>query len=162
MRKPIRRSIPWTNSESCEKSKIVGSTRGCSHACLLTKCNKFVMFCRVKWEITYYNEKVQHNILRFSPVIQARYFNLTDRMQKFGPHLGMPHTRALGDGLFELRLKAKQGIGRVFFCTTTTRGKNSSIHRKIVMLHSFTKKARRTPKQERDTARKRLSELRDS
>ena len=116
----------------------------------------------MKWEITYYSEKVQQNILRFPPTIQARYFNLTDRMQKFGPHLGMPHTRALGDGLFELRLKAKDGIGRVFFCTMTTRGQNAGINRKIVILHSFVKKARRTPKQERDTAKERLSELRDS
>ena len=116
----------------------------------------------MKWKIIYYNEKVQQNILRFPPVIQARYFNLTDRMQKFGPHLGMPHTRALGDGLFELRMKAKEGIGRVFFCTMTDRVQNTSINRKIVILHSFVKKARRTPRQERDTARKRLSELRDS
>ena len=28
----------------------------------------------------------------------------------------MPHTRAMGEGLFELRLKAKEGIARVFFC----------------------------------------------
>ncbi|MDE3260101.1 MAG: type II toxin-antitoxin system RelE/ParE family toxin [Gemmatimonadota bacterium] len=111
-------------------------------------------------EIIYYNEKAQQNILRFPPVIQARYFNLTDRMQKFGPHLGMPHTRALGDGLFELRMKAKEGIGRVFFCTLTRRKQDTSVNRKIVILHSFVKKARKTPGQERDTARKRLLELR--
>ena len=110
----------------------------------------------------YNNEKVQQNILRFPPVIQARYINLTDRMQKFGPHLGMPHTRALGGGLFELRLKAKEGLGRVFFCVLTNRGQNTGINRRIVMLHIFTKKTRRTPKQERDKARKRLSELRNS
>jgi hypothetical protein len=31
----------------------------------------------------------------------------------FGPDLGMPHTRAMGTGLFELRLKPREGIGRV-------------------------------------------------
>lgn len=31
-----------------------------------------------------------------------------------GANLGPPHTDALGDGLFELRLKGAAGIGRVF------------------------------------------------
>ncbi|MFL5243609.1 MAG: type II toxin-antitoxin system RelE/ParE family toxin [Gemmataceae bacterium] len=30
--------------------------------------------------------------------------------------LGMPHTRSLGQGLFELRMKSNEGIGRVMFC----------------------------------------------
>jgi phage-related protein len=48
-------------------------------------------------------------------------------MEIYGPDLGMPHTRALGEGLLELRLKAAEGIARVFFCTVTGR--------KIVILH---------------------------
>jgi phage-related protein len=36
-------------------------------------------------------------------------------MEVFGPDLGMPHTRAMGEGLFELRLKAEEGIARVFY-----------------------------------------------
>ena len=44
----------------------------------------------MEWKIIYYSTKVQQDILRFPPSIQARYFNLTDRMQKFGPNLGMP------------------------------------------------------------------------
>jgi len=31
-------------------------------------------------------------------------------MELYGPDLGMPHTRAMGDGLFELRLKAAEGL----------------------------------------------------
>jgi len=38
-------------------------------------------------------------------------------MEEYGPNLGMPHTRALGNGLFEIRAKAEEGIGRAFFCT---------------------------------------------
>ena len=44
------------------------------------------------------------------------------RMEVYGPDLGMPHTRAMGDGLFELRLKAAEGIARVFFCTWSVAG----------------------------------------
>ncbi|MYF75100.1 MAG: type II toxin-antitoxin system RelE/ParE family toxin, partial [Gemmatimonadetes bacterium] len=78
-------------------------------------------------------------------------FLLTDRMEKFGPNLGMPHTRAMGNGIFELRLRAKEGIARVFFCTI--------VNRKIVMLHSFVKKSQRTPKRDLDIAIQRMREI---
>jgi hypothetical protein len=38
-------------------------------------------------------------------------------MLEFGPNIGMPHTRPLKNGLFELRVKGKEGIARVFYCT---------------------------------------------
>jgi phage-related protein len=53
--------------------------------------------------------------------------------------------------LFELRLKGAEGIARVFFCTL--------IGRRIVMLHSFVKKARKTPLREIEIARKRMKEV---
>lgn len=105
----------------------------------------------MKFEIIYYSDILQRDILRFPTGIRARYFLLTDRMEKFGPNLGMPHTRAMGNGLFELRLRAKEGIARVFFCTI--------VNRKIVMLHSFVKKSQRTPKRDLDIAIQRMREI---
>ncbi len=67
------------------------------------------------------------------------------------PTLGMPHTRALGNGLFEIRTKAEEGIGRVFFCTM--------VGRKIIILHSFIKKTDKTPKRELDLALTRQKEV---
>jgi len=61
----------------------------------------------------------------------GRYLRYTDRMEVYGPDLGMPHTRAMGDGLFELRLKAAEGIARVFYCTM--------VGRKSVVLHQLPK-----------------------
>jgi len=72
-------------------------------------------------------------------------------MEEYGPNLGMPHTRALGNGLFEIRAKAEEGIGRVFFCTT--------VGRKIIILHSFIKKTNKTPKRELDLALARQKEV---
>ncbi|NOX65824.1 MAG: hypothetical protein GXO85_08495 [Chlorobi bacterium] len=34
----------------------------------------------------------------------ARYLRLTDLMLESGPDLGLPHTRAMGKNLFELRV----------------------------------------------------------
>ncbi len=71
----------------------------------------------MNWQINYYNEKVEKAILKMPAGILARYLHLTDLMLEFGPNVGMPHTRALKNKLFELRMKGKEGIGRVFFCT---------------------------------------------
>ena len=72
-------------------------------------------------------------------------------MEIYGPDLGMPHTRAMGHGLFELRLKAAEGIARVFYCTV--------VDRRIVMLHQFTKKSEKTPRKELEIARRRMEEV---
>ena len=71
----------------------------------------------------------------------------------FGPHLKLPHTKAMGSGLFELRLKGREGIARVFYCT--------NVGRKIVMLHSFIKKSKKTPRRELDTAIKKMNEVKN-
>jgi phage-related protein len=75
-------------------------------------------------------------------------------MEIFGPDLGMPHTRAMGDGLFELRLKAAEGISRVLYCTM--------VGKKIMMLHQFVKKTEKTPPGELATARRRMKEVRNA
>lgn len=72
-------------------------------------------------------------------------------MELFGPDLGMPHTRAMGGGLFELRIKAAKGIARVFYCTV--------VDRRIVVLHQFVKKSDKTPHKELEIARRRMKEV---
>jgi phage-related protein len=105
----------------------------------------------VEYTIIYFSEAVQDDILALPDTLAARYVVLTRRMLALGPHLGEPHTKAFGDGLFELRLKGAEGIARVFFCTM--------IGRKIVMLHSFVKKTNKTPARELDIAQTRLKEF---
>lgn len=65
----------------------------------------------------------------------------------------MPHTRAMGDGLFELRLNAAEGIARVFYCTV--------VGKRIVILHQFVKKTQKTPLKELAIGRRRMQEVRD-
>jgi len=103
------------------------------------------------WTIHYYGDKVSRAILGLPAGLLARYIHLTDMMRAMGPNLGLPHTRAMGDRLFELRLKGKEGIARVFFC--------ARIGRRIVMLHVFVKKSEKTPLKELETARERLREV---
>lgn len=107
----------------------------------------------MNWTINYYSESVQAEILALSAGFLARYIRYSDRMEVYGPDLGMPHTRAMGNGLFELRLKAAEGIVRVFYCTM--------VGRKIVILYQFIKKSNKTPPKELTIARRRMKEVKD-
>ncbi|RLC06873.1 MAG: type II toxin-antitoxin system RelE/ParE family toxin, partial [Deltaproteobacteria bacterium] len=71
----------------------------------------------MKWQIEYYNQKLEDEILNLPDGLLARYLRLTDLMLEFGADLGLPHTKAVEKGLFELRVKSKEGIARIFFCT---------------------------------------------
>ena len=72
-------------------------------------------------------------------------------MLEFGSNLGMPHTKAVESGLFELRVKGREGIARVFYCT--------KIGKRIVMLHIFVKKSQKTPKKDLKLAIQRMKEV---
>jgi len=107
----------------------------------------------VSWTVTFYDTDVESEILDLPTGLLARFVRYAERLEEHGPNLGMPHTRAMGDGLFELRLKAGEGIARVFYCTI--------VDRRIVMLHHFVKKSQKTPRKELATARSRLKEVTD-
>jgi len=105
----------------------------------------------MNWSIEYYSDKIAQKILKMPSGLLARYIHVSDLMLKFGPNLGMPHTRAMGEKLFEMRLKSKDGICRIFYC--------AKIGKKIIILHFFIKKTQKTPVKEIETARKRLVEV---
>jgi phage-related protein len=104
------------------------------------------------WEIVYYSDEVQDMIDAWPVGIRAYYARLTERMRVFGPNLGMPFTRSMGQGLLEIRARGKEGIGRAFFCTV--------VEHKIVILHACIKKSQKTPEKELEVARKRLADVR--
>lgn len=103
------------------------------------------------WTITFYSETIEAEILALPAGFLARYLRYSDRMEVYGPDLGMPHTRAMGEGLFELRLKSTEGIARIFYCTL--------VKKRIVILHQFIKKTNKTPLKELTVAKKRMKEI---
>ena len=80
----------------------------------------------------------------------SRFVRYAERVEIYGADPGMPNTRAMGEGLFELRLKAAEGIARVFYGTV--------VNRNIVILHSFVKKTDKTPPRELKIARQRMKD----
>ena len=105
----------------------------------------------MRWQIKYYNQRLEEEILKLPEGLLARYLRLSDLLIEFGSNLGLPHTKKIEKGLFELRVKGKEGIARVFFCT--------KIGKKIIMLHSFIKKSPKTPKKEIEIASPKISQI---
>lgn len=107
----------------------------------------------MRWTVAFFNRRLEDDILALPAGFVARFIRYAERMEVFGPDLGMPHTRAMGGGLFELRLKAPEGIARIFCCTV--------IGQRIVFLHQFIKQTDKTPRKELEIARQRMRHLKD-
>ena len=108
----------------------------------------------MSWEIEYYSEAIEVDILNLPAGLLGRYIHLTALMKEFGSNLGMPHTKPIDSGLIELRLKSKEGIARVFYCT--------KVGKRIVMLHVFIKKTQKIPKKELKLAKQRMKEVQEN
>jgi len=105
----------------------------------------------MKWKITFYNDKVEVQTLNLPSGILANFLHIAEMIEELGPNLGKPYVGTLGAGLFEIRAKGKEGIGRSVYCTVKGR--------EIIILHSFVKKSQKTPKKDLDLARKRMKEI---
>ena len=103
--------------------------------------------------IEYFNERVLAEIEAWPVGILADYARIAELLMEFGPDLRMPHSRSLGGGLFELRPRGREGIGRALYCFL--------VDERIIVLHAFVKKTQATPPSELRVARRRMKEVRD-
>ena len=63
-----------------------------------------------------------------------------DLLERYGNQLRMPYSKALNDGLFELRIKFSSDISRIFYFFY--------VGNKIVVTNGFVKKTQKTPVRE--------------
>lgn len=90
--------------------------------------------------------------LKALPIEERKAVGYDLKTAQYGWPLGMPLIRKLEPGLWEIRSRLPARIARVIF---TVEGD------KMVLLHSFIKKAEKIPVQELQLARQRLNTLRD-
>ena len=107
------------------------------------------------WEIEYYRtssgqEVIKNFIDGLQVNTQAKLGRQLDLLEENGNELGMPHAKALGGGLLELRVRGKQEV-RVFYAF--------AIGKRIYLLHAFVKKTQATPQKELEIARQRQAEI---
>jgi len=105
----------------------------------------------MSYSIAYFHSRVKVEIESWPDGILADYARIMELLMEFGPNLRIPHSRAMGGGLFDLRPRGREGIGRVFYCFV--------IGQRVVILQAFVKKTPDTPEQELKIARKRMKEV---
>jgi phage-related protein len=107
------------------------------------------------WEIIFYitpngQPIIQKFFNSLSDIPHAKLLKEIDLLETYGAELGMPHAKAMGDGLIELRVRGEQEV-RVLYAFAKGR--------RIYFLHGFIKKSKTTPKKELDIAHRRKKEI---
>ncbi len=81
---------------------------------------------------------------------KAKVYAALEMLAEHGNRLMMPRSRALGQGLHELRIAHPEGPFRIIYCFRAGR--------RIVLLHAFVKRTEQTPAQDLELARARRPE----
>jgi phage-related protein len=104
------------------------------------------------YTIEYFHPRVRAEIEDWPVGILADYARIVELLMEFGPGLRMPHSRPLGGGLFELRPRGREGIGRTLYCYISGQ--------RVIILHAFLKNSRATPRRHLRIAYQRMEEVR--
>ena len=85
-------------------------------------------------------EPVKSFIQKLDCKMQAKLIRILDLLQLNGPHIGLPYSKHLEDGIFEIRVQHGNDICRVLYFFV--------INRKIILTNGFIKKTQKTPRSE--------------
>ncbi len=110
------------------------------------------------FDVEYYDKvdgtiPVEEIILSLNEKMQAKVFHEFELLEYFGNELREPHSKQLGDGIFELQIKFASNITRVFYFFY--------VGKKIILTNGFTKKTKKTPPEQIALAKKYRSDYFD-
>ncbi len=112
----------------------------------------------MQWSIEYYvaasgKSPVKEFIDSLSPESKAKFIFVADLLTEYGLNVREPYVKPITGTrkLFEIRIKDRQNIHRVFYFAYTGR--------RLVLLHGFTKKTDKTPPREIATAESRMKDF---
>ena len=97
----------------------------------------------------YIIKEVQYFIWSLEKPTIAKILRVIDLLEKFGNKLQMPHSKPIGKGLFELRIRGDKEI-RIFYTFNDNQA---------VLLLGFIKKSRQIPKKEISLAYQKIKDL---
>jgi len=100
-------------------------------------------------EIKFFDGALEKFISGLEKPIIAKVLRTIDLLESFGQQLGMPHSKKVDKGLFELRVRGKQEV-RVFYAFHDNQA---------ILLHGFVKKSQKITKKELNTANQKLTAL---
>lgn len=104
------------------------------------------------WRAVVLNDAVAAEIDALPVDIRARLTWIVKLLEANGPHrVREPYVKPLGEKLWEMRMKGKDGIARAIYMAATGR--------RLVILHAFVKKTEKTPRAVLDLALRRAREI---
>lgn len=105
------------------------------------------------WTVSALNPTVDAEIEALPPDLRSRLVRLSELIERYGPQ-ALPRSAVdhLEDGLWELRLRGRDGIARAIYVTASGR--------RVVIVRVFVKKTQKTPRSELKLARQRAREVR--
>ncbi len=78
--------------------------------------------------------------------MRSKALDSIEILKEFGNRLREPYSKAIGDGIFELRIKFSGGITRILYFF--------AVENRIILTNGFIKKTDKTPAAEIDLARR--------
>lgn len=100
-------------------------------------------------EIRFFDETIEIFLAKLEKPTIAKVLRTVDLLERFGNQLGMPHSKSIGQSLFELRIRSQQEIRLIY--TFSNNG--------VIILHGFVKKSQKIPKKELNIAQQKLLSL---
>jgi phage-related protein len=84
--------------------------------------------------------------------VRERFLRIVELIEKYGvAAMHEPHIKHLDGKLWEMRMQGKDGIARAIYLTATGE--------RVVVIHAFVKKTRKTPPRALEIARARAKEV---
>ena len=78
----------------------------------MTEISRFANLPNMNYTVEYFHPRVKAEIEDWPVGLLADFARIVELLMEFRPNLRMPHSRALGGGLFESRARGREGIGR--------------------------------------------------
>ena len=100
-------------------------------------------------EVRFFDENLERFVHTLQKPTISKVLRAIDLIQQFGPHLRMPHSKHIGEGLFELRIRGVEEVRLIY-----TFHKNAAM-----LLHGFLKKSKRISRKEIELAMQKLCTL---
>ncbi len=100
-------------------------------------------------QILFFDDELEDFIRKLEKSTIAKVLRTIDLLENFGNKLGMPHSKSLKDGLFELRIRGVQEVRIIY-----------TFHeRDVVLLHGFVKKTQQILEKDLISARRKKNRL---
>jgi phage-related protein len=106
----------------------------------------------MSWSVEFLDQNVQASLDALPLDIRASFHRIVELIQSHGlERVREPYVKHLEGPLWEMRLKGRAGIARAVYVT--------SVGKRIVVVHIFSKKTQKTPRHEIEIALMRAKEV---